>query len=61
MKQGRTLRELAVEIDRQHRAKVDYLAPTSEIELVPDYTESRFVIKNEYGDMSFDITENAHR
>lgn len=61
MKQGRTLQELAVEIDRQHRAKFDYLAPTSEIELVSDYTGSHFVIKNEYGNKSFEITENAHR
>jgi hypothetical protein len=33
MKQGRTLAELAAELDRQHRTKHDYLADTRKIEI----------------------------
>ena len=33
MKQGRTLQELAVEIDRQARTKKDFLVDTSEMSI----------------------------
>ena len=35
MKQGRTLTELAVELERQHTSKRDFIADTRELELVP--------------------------
>lgn len=36
MKQGRTLVDLAVEIQRQHEAKRDYLVPTEKMEMATD-------------------------
>lgn len=35
MKQGKSLSELATELDRQHTAKRDFIADTRELELVP--------------------------
>lgn len=36
MKQGKTLQELAVEIERQHNVKHDYIAETKAITMTPD-------------------------
>ena len=35
MKQGRTLSELAAELERQHSAKRDFITDTRSLELVP--------------------------
>lgn len=58
MLQGRTLQELAVEIQRQDKAKRDFLVPTSEMQMKSGYNGTRFEI-NEIGE--FGLTENAHR
>lgn len=58
MLQGRTLQELAVEIQRQDEAKRDFLVPTSEMSMASDYDGVHFTV-NEVGD--FGLTENAHR
>ena len=39
MKEGRTLKQLAVEIQRQSKAKTDYLADVSNVEVVPLITD----------------------
>lgn len=58
MLQGRTLQELAVEIQRQHNAKRDFLVPTSEIRMTSDFTDNGIEINDVGG---FHINENAHR
>lgn len=58
MLQGRTLQELAVEIQRQHNAKRDFLVPTSEIRMTADFTDNGIEINDVGG---FHINENAHR
>lgn len=58
MLQGRTLKELAIEIERQHNAKRDFLVPTSEIRMTADFTDNGIEINDVGG---FHINENAHR
>ncbi len=58
MLQGRTLQELAVEIQRQDKAKRDFLVPTSEMQMMSTYDGTRFAIN---GVGEFGLTENAHR
>ena len=57
MKQGRTLQELAVEIQRQQRAKVDYLADTSVMSMVDGGSGISFQIE---GKTPFGMTDLAH-
>ena len=52
MKEGRTLKQLAVEIQRQSKAKTDYLADVSNVEVVPFDNGPQFVIHGE-ADMYF--------
>ncbi len=58
MKQGRTLQELAIELQRQNNAKVDYLVNTKVINMVPDASGTRFVAEGISG--TFGITDTAH-
>lgn len=72
MKTGKTLTELAAELERQSKAKVDYIAPTRELEIIavdsgtmpppqPHEGENEHVINlrvNGHG--SYDINEIAH-
>ena len=58
MKQGRTLQELAIEINRQNNAKRDFLVPTSEIMMTSGISANELKIEGVY---SFHINENAHR
>ncbi len=60
MKEGRTLKQLAVEIQRQSKAKRDYLADVSNVEIVPFDAGPQFVIHGD-ADMYFGMGENAHR
>ena len=60
MKEGRTLKQLAFEIQRQSKAKTDYLADVSNVEVVPFDNGPQFVIHGE-ADMYFGMGENAHR
>ncbi|MBP3370839.1 MAG: DUF932 domain-containing protein, partial [Clostridia bacterium] len=58
MKQGRTLQELAIEIDRQARTKKDFLVDTSEMSVVPNDNGVTFSVR---GMMSgFGINDIAH-
>lgn len=58
MKQGRTLQELAIEIDRQARTKKDFLVDTSEMSVVPNDNGITFSVR---GIMSgFGINDIAH-
>lgn len=57
MLQGRTLQELAVEIQRQDKAKWDFLVPTSEMKMVSTYEGTHFAVN---GIGEFGLTENAH-
>ena len=58
MKHGRTLPELAQEIQRQREAKADYVADTRKLHLNADGDRLRLEVA-EHGD--YDITEHAHR
>ena len=60
MKEGRTLKQLAVEIQRQSKAKHDYLADVSNVEIAPFDAGPQFVIHGD-ADMYFGMGENAHR
>lgn len=62
MKQGKTLMELAAEVDRRSSAKRDYIAPTNELEMVPPRVaegerESEIRIN---GHGSFSVSDVAH-
>lgn len=62
MKQGKTLMELAAEVDRRSSAKRDYIAPTNELEMVPPRVaegerESEIRIS---GHGSFSVSDVAH-
>lgn len=57
MLQGRTLQELAVEIQRQDKAKRDFLVPTSEMKMLSTYDGIQFAVT---GVGEFGLTENAH-
>jgi len=54
MKQGKTLQELAQEIERQVNAKRDFIADTQKIEMTPNRLELK--LNEEY----FKVNENAH-
>jgi hypothetical protein len=57
MKTGKTLQELAIEIERQYASKKDYIAPTRLLDIVPRGDEVKLQVheKGEYG-----IGEIAH-
>ena len=57
MKTGKTLQELAAELDRQSKSKKDLLAPTSRVEMVA--AEKRTLIR--VGDVTLDgVRKEAH-
>lgn len=64
MKQGKTLVELATEIERQSKTKLDLVADTRKLELVPVYTSNGNRAEMEVKNASverFPITPLAHR
>lgn len=72
MKQGRTLTELAAELERQHTSKRDFLTDTRNLELVPcwklraeDETptlpERLRLLSTEDGHLDFTPTQHTHR
>lgn len=58
MKQGRTLQELAVEIDRQARTKKDFLVDTTAMSVIPHEEGIRFQAEGMSAD--FGINDIAH-
>ena len=58
MKQGRTLVDLATEIQRQANAKADFVADTRRLSFVANGHGPRFSIE---GHGYYDITDHAHR
>lgn len=59
MKTGKTLQELAMEIERQSQAKKDYIAPTQTMEIVPLEKNIQLGITN--GEKQYyGITDYAH-
>jgi hypothetical protein len=60
MKQGRSLVELAQELERQRESKVDYIADTRKLEVVPADDGQRLVVHNG-ADTALRINELAHR
>lgn len=62
MKSGRSLQEIAVELERQQTQKRDFVAPTTELNMIADTTVDRksthYLNVNGYG--SFPVTDTAH-
>ena len=58
MKQGRTLQELAIEIDRQAKTKKDFLADTTAMSVIPHEEGIRFQAEGMSAD--FGINDIAH-
>lgn len=58
MKQGRTLQELAIEIDRQARTKKDFLVDTTAMSVIPHEEGIRFQAEGMSAD--FGINDIAH-
>lgn len=56
MMQGRTLQELAVELERQNKAKKDYIADTRRLKFAP--TDGGVVLKGLVNDLP--LNDNAH-
>jgi hypothetical protein len=61
MKHGRTLQELAIEIERQNKAKADYIADTREIQMTTLNSENSGTVSSiEFGGNSFIVNGIAH-
>lgn len=60
MKQGKSIIELAEEIQRQSEAKKDFIADTREMEFIHNNIDDKFAI-DVPNQGSFDITPHAHR
>lgn len=64
MKTGKTLVEMATELQRRANAKEDFLAPTKRVSLLPqhvgDKVVQKLVIENGE-DREFNLTDHAHR
>ena len=61
MKAGKTLQELAIEIDRQNNAKKDYIANTSKMQMmITDDKNKGFPVLNLPNLQNFGINEIAH-
>jgi hypothetical protein len=62
MKQGKTLTELAVELERQQESKIDYQADTRCMELRRENAESKVIIKKSGGtETELGLTTHAGR
>lgn len=57
MKKGRTLQEMATELDRQLKAKRDYLIDTPAMRLQPDQENGRLMLDVNFGQGSDGLTE----
>lgn len=57
MKHGRSLQELAAELDRQRQSKRDMIAPSSLLMFKPDGSDVRLHVGD---DQSYDVSEIAH-
>lgn len=63
MKQGRTIQELALEVDRQRNSKRDFLVSEREMSMVADNNQPRIILPGQNQDgseMGFGITNLAH-
>ena len=65
MKTGKNIVELAQELQRRADEKVDFIAPTSKVHMVPEFDDKGAATQKlivEHGeDRQFDITHNTHR
>ncbi len=61
MKKGKTLQDLAVELDRQNAAKRDYIADADAMAMVTQEDEPRLVLEAGNQLLSFGITPIAHQ
>lgn len=62
MKQGRTLTELAAELERQHSTKRDFITDTRELDLIPrSQNESERLCLNTDTPLGFIPTKHTHR
>lgn len=60
-KHGKSLVELAQEIERQNAAKKDYIAPAARLSaVVEDVKDSKQVVLNLQGQDAFPLTQHAH-
>ncbi len=69
MKQGKTLTELATELERHHTSKRDFIADTQQLELVPRLTlredgqtvssPERLQLKSENTTLDFSLTPHS--
>lgn len=57
MKTGRTLQEMAIELDRQLKAKRDYLVDTPAMRMTPDQEGGRLVLDVNFGQGTDGLTE----
>jgi len=57
MKTGRTLQELAIELDRQLKAKRDYLVDTPALRLTPSKEDGHLMLDVNFGQGSSGLTE----
>ena len=62
MKEGRTLKEIASELERQTKVRKDYLASSEYLEMAVAKTEDNIngMVLNGIGDVSMGITDYAH-
>ena len=65
MKQGKDIVQLATELQRRAEAKVDFVAPTKRVHLVPeehaDGTATQKLIVQNGEDREYDLTQHTHR
>ena len=59
MKTGKSISELALEIERQHRTKVDYIADTRKLEVVPTETGVKLQLHNG-SDIDLSVNDLCH-
>jgi hypothetical protein len=60
MKTGRTLSEMAAELDRQSKAKRDFVAPTTQLEYIPFSSGVPVGTLRVNGHGAYDVTELGH-
>lgn len=66
MKQGKNIVELAEELQRRAEAKVDYVAPTKKVHMVPtaeaegQFAKQKLIVENG-SNHEYDLTDHAHR
>ena len=66
MKQGKNIVELAQELQRRADAKLDYVAPTKKIHMLPEtdlegVTAQKLILEGVGQDSRYDMTQHTHR